>query len=107
MGDNYQATETSCADRIDNDCDGTTDADDNNCYLEVCLAILKKNGLSRTKSEAACSDMIDNDCDRAIDCEDRDCPVSRTCGFGGFGGTLVISTDSIQTAPGGSTILLP
>jgi len=53
---NFQSTETSCSDGIDNDCDGQTDCADPNCF-----------GIGTE----ICNDGIDNDCDYLVDCADH------------------------------------
>jgi FtsP/CotA-like multicopper oxidase with cupredoxin domain len=55
----------SCADGIDNDCDGSTDAADVDCGV-LCVA-------TELPVELTCDDGIDNDCDTAVDSGDPDC----------------------------------
>src|SRR5919108_1355516 len=52
--------ETSCSDRIDNDCDGLVDFDDPDCY---CVE----------GPEWQCSNGYDDDCDGLVDSQDPDC----------------------------------
>ncbi len=70
------ATEISCDDGRDNDCDGTLDCEDPDCRSPGqcgCAPI-----------ETQCSDGQDDDCDGVVDCADEDCPkcvpgASRYC----------------------------
>ncbi|MHC4638199.1 MAG: MopE-related protein [Planctomycetota bacterium] len=58
------STETNCTDGIDNDCDGSVDAED---VEDCCIPTA-----SREKGRR-CSDGVDNDCDGLVDAEDSDC----------------------------------
>ncbi len=79
-----QATETSCADGFDNDCDGLIDCLDSNCTGQACGAgngrtcvssacTCSGNGGVAQATETSCGDGKDNDCDGKIDCADPDC----------------------------------
>jgi hypothetical protein len=57
--------ETSCADGIDNDCDGDVDAADSDCAPPACTPT--------EPTETLCRDGIDNDCDGDVDAADSDC----------------------------------
>ncbi len=95
-----QATETSCGDGKDNDCDGLIDCDDPDCRPvgnalgAVCdargntcspvvggvstCAVCSGNGGTPQAVETACSDGKDNDCDGLVDCQDPNC-ASAAC----------------------------
>ena len=77
------STETNCADGVDNDCNGTADCSDSQCFSACC-----GNGTCdpaetscncsvdcgcRTASEINCFDGRDNDCDGTTDCSDLEC----------------------------------
>jgi len=65
-GPDYEATETSCNDGLDNDCDGDTDTcQDSDCPTEP--------------TEVSCTDTINNDCDGDADCADSDCSADPAC----------------------------
>lgn len=68
-----EATETSCADHVDEDCDGDTDCDDPDCAASPACAVAP---------ESACADAADNDGDGKTDCADPDC-TGKSCGGGG------------------------
>jgi hypothetical protein len=69
------APETSCADTLDNDCDGLVDCADiaNCCGIGACAACAP---------ETICNDGVDNDGDTLTDCDDPTCD-NKTCGAGG------------------------
>ncbi len=89
-------TATTCADNIDNDCNGFTDCRDfscsrNNPAVTFCpdagtsnrdgstgrdIGPCTATGMENTA--AACTDGVDNDCDGFLDCRDFDCPRA-TC----------------------------
>lgn len=56
-----------CNDGIDNDGDGFTDCDDNDCTTNSTCAV------------EICNDGIDNDNDGFTDCADNDCTSSPDC----------------------------
>jgi hypothetical protein len=61
------ATETSCADGQDEDCDAATDCADSDCAADPgCV-------------ETICNDMVDNDNDGLTDCADPDCAAFPGC----------------------------
>ncbi len=66
---NYEAD---CRDKKDNDRDGRTDCEDEDCYLND--ACTKERG-----REIHCFDGIDNDLDGKIDCFDPDCAARQGC----------------------------
>ncbi len=66
-----ESPETSCADGLDNDCDGLIDGGDPDC-APACTP---------TESpETSCTDGLDNDCDGLIDGADPDCPTCLPAG---------------------------
>jgi hypothetical protein len=95
-GGTPEATETSCADGFDNDCDGLGDCRDSNCLGQTCptgqsaggnpiFGTCKAGGtctcVPSGGSETACGDGLDNDCDGLIDCADPNCqPVGNQAG---------------------------
>ncbi len=95
-GGTAQATEASCSDGFDNDCDGTVDCADTNCANQACTLSLG-GGLSTAgtcnatskactctpvaETGALCGDGKDNDCDGFVDCADTNCqPVGNALG---------------------------
>ena len=93
------AKETTCADALDNDCDGQVDCADADCRPAVAGAFgsacatgalvanakcdffgqcVCPGGQTR---ETTCNDGQDNDCDGLLDCQDPDCD-GQTCGSG-------------------------
>ncbi len=59
----------SCANGVDDDCDGDVDCDDADCVTRpVCVA-----------TETNCDDRVDNDGDGATDCADDDCFTVPSC----------------------------
>jgi hypothetical protein len=60
-------SETDCADGIDEDEDGFTDCEDDDCAEDAACV------------ETDCSDGVDNDGDGAMDCEDDDCADDAAC----------------------------
>lgn len=80
--------ETACADRTDDDCDGSVDCADTDCACldagpdfdggpELDAGPTLDAGCAPGGSElgvaGGCSNGIDDDCDRAVDCADADC----------------------------------
>jgi len=61
-----------CADDLDNDCDGFTDEDDDSCDA-VCVP-----GIESLEADT-CDDTLDNDCDALIDEADADCDEPDVC----------------------------
>jgi len=60
----------SCADGLDDDCDGLLDCADPDCAGAI------------AESGAACHDGVDNDCDGLVDCADSNCADAEGCGGG-------------------------
>jgi hypothetical protein len=82
--------EVSCADGLDNDCDGAIDADDTDCCPDAdgdgfndaaCGGTDCNDGDAAINPAASelCTDVVDNDCDGAIDCADSDCDSDPAC----------------------------
>jgi hypothetical protein len=118
-GVNYEATETSCSDGLDNDCDGDVDIADSDCQecqdgatrqcgttdvgicsygVETCSggawascdAVLPS---TEVYGEASCDDGLDNDCDGLIDSADPDCQLAALFDVGdGSDGELFVSS---------------
>jgi hypothetical protein len=88
-----------CNDNVDNDCDGNTDCDDNEC---VNSPVCQVSG-----GPEICDDGIDNDGDGKTDCSDKkDCgkdPVCDSPGGGGGGGDPEICDDGIDNDGDGKT----
>jgi hypothetical protein len=88
-----QLPELSCADQVDNDCNGLTDCEDPGCagvacgpFGRVCTGagcVCSGNGGVPEVSETRCADGIDNDCDGLRDCADPDCDGA-PCGPAGM-----------------------
>ena len=90
------ATETSCSDGTDNDCDGATDCDDPDCNGDpacpscgdgTCDAGEDSCNCAAdcgdpSASETNCTDGVDNDCDGLADCADADCSGDPACETG-------------------------
>ena len=74
----YEAPEAICYDALDNDNDGLTDCEDNDCFLRSCGSGCECK--SSEKHETSCDDDIDNDADGKIDCADHDCISFGSCG---------------------------
>ncbi|MBU2633787.1 MAG: right-handed parallel beta-helix repeat-containing protein [Nanoarchaeota archaeon] len=99
-GVNYEVTELTCDDYLDNDCDNLIDDNDPDCQLEctngqtqlcllqygVCLNSIEtctnnmwpgcsssNYGVNYEVTELTCDDYLDNDCDNLIDINDPDC----------------------------------
>lgn len=66
-GSTCEATETSCDDDVDNDCDGMEDCKDSDCA--GALACCKPTEIP----ERSCGDGVDNDCNGKLDCADGEC----------------------------------
>ena len=64
------STENNCTDGIDNDEDGLTDCDDDDCINDAACQVLV---------EDICDDTIDNDGDGLTDCDDDDCAGDIAC----------------------------
>jgi hypothetical protein len=84
------ATETSCSDAIDNDCDGKIDCADTDCNGQscgpngrTCSTLQCKCPYGLTSEATACGDGIDNDCDGQVDCLDPDCKGKAVGQYGG------------------------
>ncbi len=80
----YEAVESSCADNIDNDCDGQTDCADSDCASDPACACIP-DGCNGT-CPANCGGADDPDCPGAcLDCTcstDSDCPATCAAGDG-------------------------
>jgi hypothetical protein len=79
---NFEPTETSCGDGLDNDCDGNVDCADEDCSNRPC----RGRGTTclsgdATCHETNCRDGVDNDNDGKADCRDADC-TGRVCDTG-------------------------
>jgi hypothetical protein len=90
--------EVTCTDGLDNDCDGLTDSEDQDCGVN-CSAIMERNVCRNTAGcewvggkngmcQAAvpcdptpeiCTGGLDEDCDGLIDCADPDCDLDPAC----------------------------
>jgi hypothetical protein len=90
--------EVTCTDGLDNDCDGLTDSEDQDCGVN-CSAIMERNVCRNTAGcewiggkngicQAAvpcdptpeiCTGGLDEDCDGLIDCADPDCSADPNC----------------------------
>ncbi|MDY0004374.1 MAG: hypothetical protein RBU30_23940 [Polyangia bacterium] len=96
-GGTPQATESSCGDNHDNDCDGQTDCADSDCNGDPCgsngmvcsssTCQCSGNGGTPQATETTCNDDNDNDCDGLTDCQDphcdgKQCAPSKTCQSG-------------------------
>ncbi|HLL52116.1 MAG TPA: MopE-related protein, partial [Myxococcaceae bacterium] len=94
-----QASELTCNDGFDNDCDGLVDCADTGCNTRTCAVngrvcsaqtcVCSGNGGTAQGSETVCGDGFDNDCDGLVDCADSTCNA-RACGGNGLtcaGGT--------------------
>jgi hypothetical protein len=78
-----QATESSCGDSYDNDCDGKTDCQDTDCNGASCggngktcsamVCTCSGNGGTAQTTESTCNDQHDNDCNGQTDCADSAC----------------------------------
>ena len=66
-----EATEISCGDLADNDCDGLVDCGDPDCF-----------GAASCTTETHCDDGFDNDADNQVDCADPDCDTVGPCEYG-------------------------
>jgi hypothetical protein len=91
-----EATESTCGDGFDNDCDGRIDCQDADCQPggaaaaslcdgkgNTCSAagrcdVCSGNGGAAEASEATCDDSRDNDCDGKADCDDDQC-ANQSC----------------------------
>jgi hypothetical protein len=81
-----QATETSCNDGFDNDCDGLKDCLDPNCAAASNCVV---------GAETNCFDGVDNDGDGKTDCADTDC-LHKSCAA--VAGSICCSTAANATA---------
>jgi endo-1,4-beta-D-glucanase Y len=68
--ENLENTLELCFNGVDDDVDGKTDCEDDDCNL---------GGFCTESSEASCSDLIDNDDDEVLDCEDPNCSITQAC----------------------------
>jgi hypothetical protein len=95
-----QIAEASCADSLDNDCDGLIDCADPDCLNKSCsLTGMKCSATSASgctcpagsveNTNALCSDHLDNNCDGKIDCDDPGCA--------GFGCNTLLTTYKCTT----------
>jgi len=96
--------EVSCADGLDNDCDGDVDTADTDCGGMACANYTDKGACNNDSDctwegspksgmcvdfvpctptapdeTGLCADGIDNDCDNAVDCADSDCINDPVC----------------------------
>jgi cysteine-rich repeat protein len=92
--------ELTCADDVDNDCDGRIDCADPDCALDPACVPFCGDGLCQLSvgedpctceidcgpplplegPEPECTDGADNDCDGLVDCADPDCAIYPICG---------------------------
>ncbi len=100
-----QATETSCGDGLDNDCNGVVDCQDPHCQSTTpgalglscdapggatvgmkcttsATCVCSGNGGVAQVSETSCGDHFDNDCNGLIDCADTACKPPAGGGLG-------------------------
>jgi hypothetical protein len=114
-GGAFEASEVSCGDGFDNDCNGVADCDEPKCTDIVCGANNRRchngacecsvdGGVVQT-NETICDDKKDNDCDGFADCEESICNNS-ACAPAGFlcqGGTCVCSGNGGAPQPLGES----
>ncbi len=91
-GGTPEASELTCNDMRDNDCDGQFDCADSTCSGRTCGANGRTcsgtsctcggNGGTAQTNESLCADTRDNDCDGLTDCADSQC-AGQTCGANG------------------------
>ncbi len=99
-----EPSELTCDDGLDNDCDGSIDAEDPDCGASgSCSSITDRNSCNADPdcewqgsprngecvdasqctpdetTELTCSDGVDNDCDGFVDCSDTDCSADPAC----------------------------
>ncbi len=107
-----QATETTCTDGVDNDCDGLVDCADPNCAAGMAcganglacnassVCACSGNGGTAQATESLCSDARDNDCDGLVDCADSNCATGAACGPNG----LQCSASTCKCSGNGGTV---
>jgi hypothetical protein len=82
----FQSSEATCSDNLDNDCDGTIDCADSDCSGQSCGSGSGATCQNQGCVETSCTDGVDNDQDGRTDCLDSDCSVcgsGSTCGADG------------------------
>ena len=101
IAEDFEATEVSCGDGLDNDCDGVADCDDPDCVGAPPLCDV---------TVEICTNMVDNDGDGQIACGDIDCrgPFAppncqlERCGPGGSIEPLSLTTQVTSTNQSGN-----
>ncbi len=109
-GGSAEATERTCGDNHDNDCDLLTDCADPDCDTRAC-SLTGKSCLGGTcactagggvvqSTETLCSDLKDNDCNGKTDCGDPSCALMPCGGTG----KICIANACVCQVPGGGTV---
>lgn len=101
-GGTAEATETTCNDGKDNDCNGKIDCADSACNNQTCgpngmacagtVCKCSGNGAPPESPETSCGDGRDNDCNGKVDCADSACN-GKSCGTG----CQCVGTSKVET----------